>query len=145
MFRCSGDDTFGPVLGSSSPNPGCYNFDFTLVFEDSIFSILPCGIAIVLGAWRLYALVKRQVAVQWPLLRALKAVSFCAASINCRGPLYERLLISVIAVCLYSSIHLPACLGLASSHWPWRGHQDNSCREYPALGHDTWPAHPLRF
>ena len=84
MFRCSGDDTFGPTLGSSSPNPSCYNFDFTLVFEDSIFSILPCGIVIILGAWRLFALAKRPVAIQWPLLRALKAVSFCAARSNCR-------------------------------------------------------------
>ena len=27
MYRCSGDDSIGPVLGPSFLNPGCYNFD----------------------------------------------------------------------------------------------------------------------
>lgn len=75
MFRCSGDDTFGPVLGSSLLNPGCYNFDFTLVFEDSIFTIAPCGILLLLAGWRLYSLFQRQAIVHWPVVRALKNVS----------------------------------------------------------------------
>lgn len=75
MVRCSGDDTFGPVLGSSILNSGCYNFDFTVIFEDSIFSIVPCGIVILLIIWRLYSLVGRQAVVRWPLLHALKLVS----------------------------------------------------------------------
>jgi hypothetical protein len=75
MLRCSGDDTIGPVLGSSALSPGCYNFDFTVVFEDSIFSIAPCFVVLVLAAWRLYNLVGKPVVVRWPLLHALKLVS----------------------------------------------------------------------
>ncbi len=74
MLRCGGDDTFGPVLGSALLSPGCYNFDFSLVFEDSILSIVPCGLVLFLGIWRLHALVGRPVVVYWPLLRALKRV-----------------------------------------------------------------------
>jgi hypothetical protein len=75
MPRCSGDDTFGPVLGSSLLKPGCYNFDFTVVFEDSIFSIVPCGFVLLLNIWRLYNLIGRKDVVRWPLLHALKLVS----------------------------------------------------------------------
>jgi len=75
MPRCSGDNTFGPVLGSSFLNPGCYNFDFTIVFEDSIFSIAPCGFVLLLSFWRLYKISGRKVVVHWPLLHALKLVS----------------------------------------------------------------------
>ncbi len=71
MVRCGNDDSFGPVL---TAGPGCYEFDFTLVFEDSIFSIAPCGLVILLAAWRLHRLIGRPTVVQWPLLRALKLV-----------------------------------------------------------------------
>jgi len=74
MFRCGGDDGIGPVLGSAFFNPGCYDFDFTLVFEDVLFSIIPCGVFLLLAAWRLYALRSRPVIVRWPLLRAMKQV-----------------------------------------------------------------------
>lgn len=76
MFRCSGDDSFGPVLDPSFLNLGCYNFDFTLVFEDSILSITPCGLVLLLAAWRLYILLRRPVVVFWPLIRALKLVGW---------------------------------------------------------------------
>ena len=72
MNRCPADDSFGPVL---SNGPGCYSFDFTLVFEDYIFSIAPCGLALLLAAWRSYNIVGRKDIVQWPLIRALKLVS----------------------------------------------------------------------
>lgn len=81
MVRCSGDDTFGPVLNHTSDN-GCYNFDFTLVFEDSIFSIVPCSIVTLLTAWRLYGLVGKKVVVQWPLLHALKLVRTVVICLN---------------------------------------------------------------
>lgn len=73
MVRCAGDETFGPILGSSAS--GCYNFDFTIVFEDSIFTIVPCGIFLLTSTWRLYYLLSKEVVVQWPLLYALKLVS----------------------------------------------------------------------
>ena len=74
MYRCGGDDDIGPVLGSAIFNPGCYNFDFTLVFEDVLFSIVPCAFFSLLAAWRIYILRTRPVVVRWPLLRALKQV-----------------------------------------------------------------------
>jgi len=74
MPRCREDDSFGPALGSSVLSPGCYNFDFTVVFEDSIFAILPCGFMLLLGTWRLCSLTGRKVVVRWPLLHALKLV-----------------------------------------------------------------------
>ncbi|KAK3935755.1 P-loop containing nucleoside triphosphate hydrolase protein [Diplogelasinospora grovesii] len=80
MIRCTGDNNFGPVL-----EPGlvtdCYNFDFTLVFEESIFSIAPCAIALLNAAFRLYRLSKRQTVVQWPLLRAFKLAFWTIQSI----------------------------------------------------------------
>ncbi len=71
MDRCGDDDSFGPVLGYA---PDCYNFDFTLVFEDIIFSLAPCGIAILLAVWRLYDIVRQPVIVKWPLFGDLKLV-----------------------------------------------------------------------
>ncbi|KAK0644149.1 ABC transporter [Cercophora newfieldiana] len=60
MDRCPGDDTFGPVLEHHDGN--CYNFDFTLVFEESIFSIAPCIIVLPLAAvrwWHLWSKPRR--------------------------------------------------------------------------------------
>jgi ATP-binding cassette, subfamily C (CFTR/MRP), member 1 len=72
MLRCSGDDTFGPVLGSAPI--GCYNFDFTLLFEEAIFTIAPCALVLPLAAWRLFRVIRRPVLVQWPIVHALKFV-----------------------------------------------------------------------
>lgn len=83
MERCPGDDTFGPVL-----EPGrCYSFDFTLVFEESIFAIVPCAVVLPLTAARLWQLWNRPVTVyrahkkwettpaaNWPLVLGLKLV-----------------------------------------------------------------------
>ncbi len=77
VVRCPGDDGFGPALDD---DPSCYSFDFTLVFEDYFFSIAPCGIALLLAAWRFYILAKRRDVVHWPVVRAVKLVSapfFC--------------------------------------------------------------------
>ncbi|OAA65704.1 ABC transporter [Niveomyces insectorum RCEF 264] len=73
MIRCANDDGFGPVLTSG---PNCYSFDFTLVFEDYILSIAPCGIALLLAIPRLYFLFRRQAVVRWPLLRAVKLSTY---------------------------------------------------------------------
>ena len=74
MFRCNGDETFGPALASSLLD-GCYDFDFTLVFEESIFAIGPCALVLPFAALRLYQLASRDVLVRWPLLQAIKLVS----------------------------------------------------------------------
>ncbi|KAH8891756.1 ABC transporter [Thozetella sp. PMI_491] len=82
MLRCSGDDTIGPALDSSLFSSGCYNFDFTLVFEDVISSLLPCGILLILCPWRLRVLSRRSATVRWPLLRALKWLGFGTLAIS---------------------------------------------------------------
>lgn len=77
MGRCPGDNSFGPTLG---PRAGeCYDFDFTLVFEESIFAIGPYALAIVLTALRLRWLLRPPASlaspvVHWPLVRASKLV-----------------------------------------------------------------------
>ncbi|KAK0715388.1 P-loop containing nucleoside triphosphate hydrolase protein [Lasiosphaeris hirsuta] len=73
--RCAGDGTFGPALGHGPSTP-CYEFDFTLVFEDSIFSIAPCAIVLLLAASRLHQLWRRPVLVNWPLIRTSKWVAY---------------------------------------------------------------------
>jgi len=88
MERCPGDDRFGPVLDAGKL--ACYGFDFTLVFEESIFSIVPCVILIPLAAARLRRLWSRPVETyrlhkpwessalaNWPLVLGLKLVSCC--------------------------------------------------------------------
>jgi hypothetical protein len=80
MLRCLGDYSFGPVLGTAFPFPdsegfdSCYNFDFTLVFEESIFSIAPCAILLLFTIWRIAQLYRRPNIVSWPWMRALKLV-----------------------------------------------------------------------
>ncbi|CAK7197974.1 hypothetical protein SEUCBS139899_000628 [Sporothrix eucalyptigena] len=75
MVRCGNDESFGPVL---TPGPDCYSFDFTLTFEDYIFSIAICGIAVLLAFVRIFLLFKRDAIVRWPLLRAIKLLAFLA-------------------------------------------------------------------
>lgn len=72
MIRCGDDSSFGPVL---TAGPNCLDFDFTLVFEDYIFSIAPYGIGLLLAAYRIYSLLGQKAVVRWPFVRALKLVS----------------------------------------------------------------------
>jgi len=106
MFRCSGDNTIGPVLTSAFVNPNCYDFDFTLVFEDSLFSIIPCGIVLLVTAWRLHTLVRRDTIVRWPLLRALKLVSplELTSSLPLNGPCVIFGCTVLVTVCLFVSV-----------------------------------------
>jgi ATP-binding cassette, subfamily C (CFTR/MRP), member 1 len=84
MLRCSGDDSFGPALGPDFT--GCYNFDFTLLFEDAIFSTAPCALVLPLAALRLHALLRRPASVHWAFLGALKLVGWTCA---CKTPSSE--------------------------------------------------------
>ncbi|ETS81802.1 hypothetical protein PFICI_06804 [Pestalotiopsis fici W106-1] len=72
MKRCK-DEDFGPALG---PGPDCHNFDFTLLFEDCIFSLIPSVIAIIVCAYRASTIFKRSKVISWSLARALKLTSF---------------------------------------------------------------------
>ncbi len=140
MIRCSGDDTFGPVLGPESD--GCYNFDFTLVFEESIFSIVPCAIVLPLAAVRLYFLLRRPVSVRWQLLQAAKLV--------CRSSIWVSLLdikAHRTGYRLPMSHKLPCnlrwrCYGVQGEVWSharlsqalyWRSSRRYVCWFYPSL------------
>lgn len=71
MLRCSGDDSFGPVLG---PGSACYNFDFTLFFEELIFSLIPSALVVIAAISRGVAVWGRPLSVKWPAGKALKHV-----------------------------------------------------------------------
>jgi len=66
---CLDDSTFGPVV------VGCRgDFDFTVLFEQVIFSIVPSSIFILLGIPRLVTLRKRVVILKGRSLQLVKAV-----------------------------------------------------------------------
>lgn len=67
------DDVFGPVVAECARA-----FDFTLLFEESILSILPSAILILLAPVRLLALRKRPRIVGGSTLQLVKLV--------CHGP-----------------------------------------------------------
>jgi hypothetical protein len=72
MMKCSGDDSFGPGL---SQDEGCDRFDFTLLFEEAVFVIVPCALALFLIPWRLwYLLWRKSKVLNWPSLLAAKWV-----------------------------------------------------------------------
>ena len=60
------DDTFGPRL------PGA--FDFTILWEQSILSLLPTAIFIILAPWRMSHVCRRDVVVRPGLLLWAKLV-----------------------------------------------------------------------
>ncbi|KAI0126691.1 P-loop containing nucleoside triphosphate hydrolase protein [Xylariales sp. AK1849] len=60
MQRCHGDDSFGPSLGSGS---NCHNFDFTLLFEDCIFSLIPSVLVTIAASYRIYELIVFQISL----------------------------------------------------------------------------------
>lgn len=63
------DDSFGPVVA------GCRDdFDFTLVFEESIFTILPSALFLCFIPLRFWSIYRRPDAVKWPRLLLLKLV-----------------------------------------------------------------------
>lgn len=65
------DAAFGPAV------QGCLNgFDFTLIFEQSIFVILPAALLLVVAPFRLLHLGKAPLVVGGPVLRNMKLVSF---------------------------------------------------------------------
>ncbi len=65
------DNTFGPYAGV-----GCRGgFDFTLLFEDSILSILPLCLTLVAAAPRIFSLWGRQQKVAKSFILPVKLVS----------------------------------------------------------------------
>jgi len=73
----SGDSRFGPAVANC-----LRSFDFTLLFEESILSILPSALLVLLFPIRLLYLNRRKVRVTGKALRNLKLVSKTAAVEN---------------------------------------------------------------
>ncbi len=68
--HCLNDDTLGPVV------IGCRdNFDFTIVFEQSVFSIVPSVLFVALAAARIARLRGKPQVVAARSFQALKIVS----------------------------------------------------------------------
>jgi ATP-binding cassette subfamily C (CFTR/MRP) protein 1 len=65
------DDSFGPHAATCRGG-----FDFTLLFEESILSILPLSLILIVTPFRLWYLFKRPTKVFWSPLLPLKLVSF---------------------------------------------------------------------
>ncbi|KAK6074727.1 ABC transporter [Seiridium cupressi] len=76
--RCNGDDSFGPSLG---PGSDCHNFDFTILFEDCVSSLIPSAVAILAAACRIYVVRNRSKVINWPDGRALKLAGFLVLAI----------------------------------------------------------------
>ena len=72
---CQNDFTFGPAV------IGCRgNFDFTLLFEQIVFSIVPAGLFILLSIWRLTVITSSPTLIGGPQFRAAKLVRHVATS-----------------------------------------------------------------
>ena len=66
------DDVFGPVIS------GCrQNFDFTLLFEQSILSLLPATLLLLVAPLRLLQLYKASVKTRSASVGQIKLVSLC--------------------------------------------------------------------
>ncbi|PMD29625.1 hypothetical protein L207DRAFT_615485 [Hyaloscypha variabilis F] len=65
------DNTFGPHASNCRGG-----FDFTLLFEDTILSILPISLVLLVAPSRLYYLLRRQTKVTWSPLLPLKLILY---------------------------------------------------------------------
>ena len=63
------DDTFGPYAGHCRGG-----FDFTLLFEETVLSILPLGLFCLFVPFRIWYLVRREIKVKRDLLLPCKLV-----------------------------------------------------------------------
>ncbi|KAK0702282.1 ABC transporter [Lasiosphaeris hirsuta] len=75
------DDVFGPIVG-----PNCREgFDFTLLFEQSILTLLPAAIFLVVAAWRFSRLSQQEAKTRRSLFRVTKiaaALGFVGCQIS---------------------------------------------------------------
>ena len=76
LAGCLNEDTLGPGV------KGCRDdFDFTIKFEQLVFSVLPSVLLIVASIWRVRYLSTSVVVVHAPLLQSLKLVSHFAMNV----------------------------------------------------------------
>lgn len=72
VIATCGDNLFGPQVLDNSCRSG---FDFTLLFEESVFAIAPSAILLLSVPWRLAQLYKGRVKVSLTSLHAFKLVN----------------------------------------------------------------------
>lgn len=72
------DNSFGPFLDI----PGKETFDFTLLFEESILSILPSALLLLIVPWRLWKLRNVNRKVKHGHLQTLKLVCFIPSNLR---------------------------------------------------------------
>jgi len=81
-MSCSIDATFGPHAA------GCRGgFDFTLLFEECILSIIPIALILIVAPFRIHYLFKRRTKVSWSLLLPSKLVRGVPPSWSSHTPL----------------------------------------------------------
>jgi hypothetical protein len=64
------DDSFGPTVYSNT----CKRFDFSLLFEDAIFAILPDCLFLLASFARLLGLYRKPPKARWTLLHSINSV-----------------------------------------------------------------------
>jgi hypothetical protein len=76
------DNAFGPQV-----DPCLRSFDFTLLFEETVLTILPLGLVLLAAACRLIVLSKRRRKARLGVLSTLKLVrALCRQSIDILTP-----------------------------------------------------------
>ena len=73
----SADAAFGPVVSHECRD----GFDFTIVFEQSIFVLLPSALLLLAAPWRLVHLGKARLKVAGQRFRSIKMVSLPGPSL----------------------------------------------------------------
>jgi len=79
-MTCPYDASLSPTLPITLvPLPGCRQFDFTIAFEDVVFSVVPSIVAIPVAAVSICRAASQPVLQDWNLVRVAKLVrnTFC--------------------------------------------------------------------
>lgn len=74
QMACHNDDTLGPVLPQQASGH-CRTFDFTLAFEDLVFTLTPCLALLPIIVYSICRAVRRPKLVDWRLCWLAKSVS----------------------------------------------------------------------
>jgi hypothetical protein len=82
------DDNFGPTVYSNT----CQRFDFSLLFEDAIFSILPGCLFLLASFARMIVLYRKPLIARWTLLHSINSVQIHDYSYSWRSSLNFRVL-----------------------------------------------------
>lgn len=73
-MACHYDDTLGPTLPQEA-TAGCRMFDFTLAFEDLIFTLIPCLLVLPTIALCIRRVIPQPKYIDWKICWSAKLVS----------------------------------------------------------------------